>query len=108
MKIYNLAACYQNIAFTHLLRVCSYVIRNSKFEISSLFVGGGVSANLELRKRLRKLGKNTKIKVLFPYSQKLTGDNAAMIGVAAYFKVQRGEFTKPDKIDRNPNAKITD
>ena len=107
-NVYNLAAAYQNVAFTHLLRVCSYVIRNSKFGFSNVFVGGGVSANLELRKRLRKLGKNTEIKVLFPYSRKLTGDNAAMIGIAACFKVQRGEFTKPDKIDRNPNAKITD
>jgi tRNA A37 threonylcarbamoyltransferase TsaD len=73
-----------------------------------LLVGGGVSANIELRKRLRKLGNQTGIKVLFPYSKKLTGDNAAMIGVAAYFKAQRGEFTEADKIDRNPSAKISD
>lgn len=113
-KISNLAAGFQDIAFTHLLRVCSYVIRNSKtsasssLEISNLLVGGGVSANIELRKRLRKLGKETGIKVLFPYSKKLTGDNAAMIGVAAYYKFQRGEFVSPKKIDRNPNAKISD
>jgi N6-L-threonylcarbamoyladenine synthase len=107
-KIYNLAACYQDIAFKHLARVCSYVIRNSKLEIRNLLVGGGVSANIELRKRLRKLGNQTGIKVLFPYSQKLTGDNAAMIGIAAYFKAQRTEFINPEKIDRNPNAKITD
>jgi tRNA A37 threonylcarbamoyltransferase TsaD len=71
-------------------------------------VGGGVSANMELRKRLRSLGKEYNIKVYFPYSQKLTGDNAAMIGVAASFKAQRDEFISPDKIDRNPNAKISD
>lgn len=107
-KISNLAACFQDVAFTHLIRVCSYVIRNSKFEVKYLLVGGGVSANIELRKRLRKLGKETGIRALFPYSKKLTGDNAAMIGVAAYFKAQSGEFTNPDKIDRNPNAKISD
>jgi N6-L-threonylcarbamoyladenine synthase len=107
-KISNLAACFQDIAFTHLVRVCSYIIRNSKFEVKNLLIGGGVSANIELRKRLRKLGKETGIKVLFPYSKKLTGDNAAMIGVTAYFISQRGEFTSPNKIDRNPNAKITD
>ena len=107
-KITNLAACFQDVAFTHLIRVISYVLHHSPFTFHQLLVGGGVSANIELRKRLRKLGKETEIKVLFPYSKKLTGDNAAMIGVAAYYKVQRGEFIKFDKIDRSPNLKISD
>lgn len=105
-KIVDLAASFQNVAFTHLIRVISYIIRNSKFKIHNLLVGGGVSANIELRKRLRKLGKDYKFKVHFPYSKRLTGDNAAMIGVAAYFKAQRKEFIDPDKIDRDPNLKI--
>ena len=105
-KIINLAACFQDVAFTHLVRVCSCVIRNSNIEFGSFLVGGGVSANIELRKRLRKLGKGTGIKVLFPYSEKLTGDNAAMIGIAAFFKAQRGEYSKVDKVDRSPNLKI--
>lgn len=29
-----------------------------------------------------------------------------MIGVAAYFKAQAGEFIKIGSLDRNPNAKI--
>ena len=107
-KIYNLATCFQDVAFTHLIRVCSHVINNSKFTINNLLVGGGVSANVELRKRLRKMCKKSKIEVSFPYSKKLTGDNAAMIGIAAYFKSQRGEFVEVDNIDRKPNAKITD
>jgi N6-L-threonylcarbamoyladenine synthase len=107
-KIINLAACFQNVAFTHLIRVCSYVIRNSKLDIKNLMVGGGVSANIELRKRLRKLGKDCNIKVSFPYSKKFTGDNAAMIGISAHFKAMRNEFIEPDKIDRKPSAKITD
>jgi len=107
-KIIDLASCFQDVAFTHLIRITSFVILDSKFHFHSLFTGGGVSANLELRKRLRKLGKNTEIKVLFPYSKRLTGDNAAMIGVAAYFKALRGEFIEAGKIDRNPSAKITD
>lgn len=105
-QIYDLAACFQNVAFTHLLRVCSFVISNLKSPISNLLVGGGVAANVEVRKRLRKLGKEFNINVHFPYSNKLYGDNAAMIGVAAYFKTQRGEFIDPDKIDRDPRARI--
>lgn len=105
-QIYNLSASFQNVAFAHLIRVASFVISDSKYEIRNLLVGGGVSANIELRKRLRKLGKETGVKVSFPYSKKLTGDNAAMIGLAAYFKFQRKEFTKPEEIDRKPNFKI--
>jgi hypothetical protein len=29
-----------------------------------------------------------------------------MIGIAAYFKAQRGEFINPTKTDRNPNFKL--
>lgn len=115
-KICNLAFTFQNVAFKHLTRVCSYIIdetnrqneANNKLKTETLFVGGGVSANLELKKRLRKLAKEKKLNIYFPYSKKLTSDNAAMIGIAAYFKSKRGEFTNPEEIDRNPNLKIND
>jgi len=105
-KIYNLAASFQNTGFEHLIRVIRYVLNHKDYDVTNLFVGGGVSANTELRTRLRKLGKEFGISVHFPYSNKLTGDNAAMIGVAAYFKAQRGEFANAEEIDRNPNFKI--
>lgn len=115
-KICSLADTFQDIAFKHLIRVCSYVIDetdkqnevNNKPKIETLLVGGGVSANLELRKRLRKLAREKKMNVYFPYSKKLTGDNAAMIGITAYFKAERKEFISPEIIDRNPNLKIED
>jgi len=106
-KIQNLAVCFQNVAFEHLIRVIRFVINNQSLTINHLFVGGGVSANNELRKRLRKLGKEFGIKILFPYTKKLCGDNAAMIGVAAYFKTLSQQCEKNiDKIDRVPRAKI--
>lgn len=105
-KIYDLASAFQDITFTHLLRVCRFAINHSSFTFQHLLVGGGVSANIELRKRLRNLGKKSGIAIHFPYSKKLTGDNAAMIGVAAYFKFQRKEFVNPNKIDRDPRAKL--
>lgn len=102
-EICDLAASFQNRAFEHLIRVTGESVRAGKYNsISNLLVGGGVAANVELRKRLRRLGK----KVWFPYSKKLYGDNAAMIGVAAGFKAERGEFSEPDKIDRLPRWKI--
>jgi N6-L-threonylcarbamoyladenine synthase len=106
-KIYNLAASFQDVAFTHLIRVISYVLNHSTNQpFSHFLIGGGVCANIELRKRLRKLGKEYGINILFPYSKRLTGDNAAMIGIAASFKAIRGEFINPDIIDRIPNLKI--
>ncbi len=106
-KIYDLAACFQNVAFVHIIRVLHFILTNDYPKTpQDLLVGGGVGANVELRKRLRKFGKEFKMNVHFPYSNKLYGDNAAMIGIAASFKYQRGEFIDPDKIDRNPRAKI--
>lgn len=114
-KIYNLSASFQNVAFTHLIRVMRFVIENCKSTTNSgskiayprLFVGGGVCANIELRKRLRELSKDLGLKISFPYTQKLCGDNAAMIGITAFFKAERKQFVKNiNQADRVPNAKI--
>lgn len=106
-KIENLAASYQNIAFKHLIRIISSVLSKLPSTCYYLLVGGGVGANVELRKRIRKMCKDFNITPLFPYSKKLYGDNAAMIGVAAYFKAQRKEFVIDiEKVERNPSLRI--
>lgn len=105
-RIGNLAATFQNTAFKHLIRIIKYVITNLDFKPKDFLIGGGVAANIEVRKRLRNLGKEFGIKTHFPYSKKLYGDNAAMIGIAAYFKAQRKEFTDPSKINRDPRLPI--
>ena len=108
-KIYNLAASFQNVAFAHLIRVISFVIHDSRFKIHDLLVGGGVAANVELRKRLRKLCKKYGIKLLVPYTKKLNGDNAAMVGVCAYLKYKDSnlkDFFDYNSVDRNPKLKI--
>jgi N6-L-threonylcarbamoyladenine synthase len=107
-KINNLAAVFQDKAFTHLVRVINYIISSSEIKYENLLVGGGVSANVDVRKRLRALGKTYGIKVLFPKSKKLYGDNAAMIGIAAYYKAKANKYISPEVVDRKPNAKITD
>ncbi|MBP7805225.1 MAG: tRNA (adenosine(37)-N6)-threonylcarbamoyltransferase complex transferase subunit TsaD, partial [Candidatus Pacebacteria bacterium] len=55
-----------------------------KAKAKHIIVGGGVSANKELMKRLTKEAKAFKISVVFP-SKKLTTDNAVMIGIAGSF-----------------------
>jgi tRNA A37 threonylcarbamoyltransferase TsaD len=74
--------------------------------------GGGVAANISLRKTIRKVlhkyqqlsGKKIVLKV--PYSKKLCGDNAAMIGLVASFKYSRNEFAQENQLDRQPNLDI--
>ncbi|MDQ6984842.1 MAG: hypothetical protein Q9M91_03960 [Candidatus Dojkabacteria bacterium] len=58
-----------------------------KHNPSELWLGGGVIASKRLRSEFRSLCKKNDVKLKYPYSSKLTGDNAAMIGVAANIKL---------------------
>ncbi len=105
--IYDLAASYQNTAFEHFIRILRYVLINQKTSmVKNLFVGGGVAANVQLRSQIRLLCKEYSITPLFPYSKKLYGDNASMVGVSAFFKYLNNDFINPEKIDRLPNLKV--
>jgi len=114
-EIADLAASFQNVAFEHIIKVLDYQIRTSAYSPvpSALLFGGGVSNNNEIRKRLRKLCRKHNLKLLVPYSKKLTSDNAAMIGVCAYLKNKdlnskklNAKYKNIDKVDRDPRAKI--
>ena len=60
-----------------------------KYKPKSLVVGGGVAANTALRHTLETLIKKHNLKInLFLSPLWLTGDNAAMIAVAAYFRAK--------------------
>lgn len=54
-------------------------------------IAGGVSANSYLRSELQSLGDKHHWKVFIPKFQFCT-DNAAMVGIAGYFKYLKGEF----------------
>ncbi len=56
------------------------------YDVKQLIVAGGVAANKGLRKALNEQIKN--LEILVPSIEYCT-DNAAMIGVAAYFKYQK-------------------
>jgi len=97
-KIADLAASFQDMAFKHLLRISQRTLKGSLYH--DLLVGGGVAANVEVRSRLRELGKEHGLQVRFPYSPRLYGDNAGMIGVAASFKLEKEIFSDPELVDR--------
>ena len=69
-----------------------------------VLLGGGVVSNVAIRTEARKMARKYGLKVFSPYTSKLYTDNAGMIGVCAYYQVQRGELVKNfDDLDRKPN-----
>jgi len=70
--------------------------------VKHVAIGGGVSANLALRKHLRREMKRMGVSVGMPET-KFSTDNAGMIGLVAYYKAKKGEFEKdPMALDREP------
>ncbi len=110
--IYDLSVTYQDAAFKHIERVMKfYFAHNSSLKTHHLLLGGGVAANTELKKRLRSLGGNFGLRLHIPYTKKLCGDNAAMIGITAFLKVTEenlklGNFLDYERIDRDPKLKL--
>ena len=104
-KIKELSSSFQKAVFETLIIKTEKAIK--KTGIKNLALVGGVSANFYLRKLFRQLGKKYKGQVLFPSFKYLTGDNAAMIGVAASFKAQKKLVVSDmQKLDRIPRMKL--
>ncbi|PIV09761.1 tRNA (adenosine(37)-N6)-threonylcarbamoyltransferase complex transferase subunit TsaD [Candidatus Roizmanbacteria bacterium CG02_land_8_20_14_3_00_36_15] len=105
-SVKKLSSSFQEAVFDTLIKKTERAIKLTK--INNLVVGGGVIANHRLRKLLRDLAKRHHGRVLFPPFKYLTGDNAAMIGVAAFYKAKKGQFVKNiNKLDRIPRLKLT-
>jgi len=62
-----------------------------KTGITKIVIGGGVAANSGLRNRMLELSAENGLEVFLP-KRKFTTDNAAMVGMAGYFKYFKGEF----------------
>ena len=60
--------------------------------IKEIAIAGGVSANSELRKQLQIIGEKSHWNTYIPAFEYCT-DNAGMIGVAAYYKYLKGDFS---------------
>ncbi|HPC30875.1 MAG TPA: tRNA (adenosine(37)-N6)-threonylcarbamoyltransferase complex transferase subunit TsaD [Candidatus Paceibacterota bacterium] len=57
------------------------------FKVKTLIIGGGVSANLRLREKIKETIKNEKIKInFFSPSLEYCTDNAIMIALAGFFE----------------------
>ena len=63
--------------------------------LKDLAIAGGVSANSELRREVKLLETEMGIRTFIPKFEYCT-DNAAMIGIAAYYKFLNKEFADLD------------
>lgn len=75
-------------------RVVSVLTKKTKraleeYNVKNLVIAGGVAANRGLRDSLVKMASDNNINITFP-SIRLCTDNAAMIGVAAYYAYKKG------------------
>lgn len=98
-----LASSFQEAVFDTILYKAENAIK--KTGVHNVVIGGGVSANKYLRKRFRTLVKEYSGTVYFPSLLSLTGDNAAMIGIAAWKKAELGLHSSVE-IEREPRMKI--
>jgi len=88
--VYDICASFQEAVVDTIYTKLLYPIE--KLGCDTVCISGGVSANNYLRKRLKSLEKNKKIKVYFP-EKKLATDNAAMIASAGiqFYSIEKGE-----------------
>lgn len=86
----DICASYQDHVVTYLLQNLKAAIQQHK--VKDVALAGGVSANSELRKRFSELAKEEGINAHIPKFEYCT-DNAAMIGITAYFKFLEGQFS---------------
>jgi N6-L-threonylcarbamoyladenine synthase len=94
----NIAASFEEAAIDVLVRKTVMAAQQNKMQTIGL--GGGVAANDKLREELVKKFP----KILLP-EKRFTGDNAAMIAVAGYYRFLKKKFNKNPKAIGNLRLK---
>ncbi|NCO97249.1 MAG: tRNA (adenosine(37)-N6)-threonylcarbamoyltransferase complex transferase subunit TsaD [Candidatus Aenigmarchaeota archaeon CG_4_10_14_0_8_um_filter_37_24] len=78
-----------------------------KYKTKQLLLGGGVVSNNYIRSQMRKEMRKLGVEVIAP-NKRLCTDNAAMIGLCAYYRAKKNRFVKNlEKVDRLPNLQIS-
>lgn len=91
-RVNDLCASLQRTVVEILLEKLDRVMRDAG--VRRVALGGGVSANSGLRAGAERLAQRRGWELYLP-ELRFTTDNAAMIGIAGYFKYLAGEFTDP-------------
>ena len=85
----NLCASIQKTIVGFLLKKTERAALD--YKIKQIAIAGGVSANSYLRSELQRICQKHHWQAFIPPFQFCT-DNAAMVGIAAYFKYRKGDF----------------
>ena len=102
-QVKDFAASFENVACEILLRKLEKALKLYP-DTKSIVFAGGVSANKKLRERASCENHNTL--VFFP-EPKFSGDNAAMVGAACFYEIQKGvKPTDPYKLNILPRSAI--
>ncbi len=103
-EVQDIAASFQRVTVKHLVNQTMRAVEQTG--VQQVLLGGGVSANLALRKELRSALKAVNSKLYFPINPKLCMDNAAMIAEVAYYKAMKNEFNDVSSVERAPGLRI--
>ena len=116
----DFAASFQKTACEILLEKLEIALERHP-EARSVVVAGGVSASAVLKQKVLEVllgvsesknefvsgAREGELRVFFP-ERRFAGDNAAMVGAAAYFEIRAGvEPTDPYKLDIMPRSAIS-
>jgi N6-L-threonylcarbamoyladenine synthase len=81
-----------------------------RYKPKAVLLAGGVAANrrlrAELEKKLHEASEASEASKLLIAPMELCGDNAAMIGLAAYYHIQKGDTKKWDEIEVDSNLRL--
>ena len=102
INIPDLAASFQKSVVDCLIQNLEKAAIDKNFK--KIVIAGGVSANSKLRREAEKLCQKHKWQLYLP-ELKYCGDNAAMIGVAAYYEYKKGVRHGWD-LNAVPNLKL--
>lgn len=99
-NLVDLCASVQDVIIKHLLKKIELAAKQTG--INQIALAGGVSANSGLRQAIIEKGNELNWTTFIPPFEYCT-DNAAMIGIAAWYKFEQGEF---ESLDIAPSARL--
>ena len=103
----DIAASFQNVACNILIKKVKLALKRYP-NIKTFVAAGGVSANSCLREKLVELLKDyPQVDLILP-NLSLCGDNAAMIGMCAYYKIISSSYDNDLTISSIPQYELED